>query len=72
MYSDLKSCESAKNDISVFFISNIGVRQVENSSPILFYICLNDLEGFLEQNRNFGIPVECLTEELYFFLKIGV
>ena len=72
MYSEIKSCVSAKNDISGFFISNIGVRQGENLSPILFSIYLNDLEGFLEQNRNFGIPVECLTEELYFFLKIGV
>ena len=72
MYSEIKSCVSANNDISGFFISNTGVRKGENLSPILFSICLNDLEGFLEHNRNFGIPVECLTEELYFFLKIGI
>ena len=72
MYSEIKSRVSAKNDISGFFISNVGVRQGENLSSILFSIYLNDLEGFLEQNRNFGIPVDCLTEELYFVSKIGI
>ena len=43
MYSEIKSCVSAKNDISGFFISNIGVRQGVNLSPILFSIYLNDL-----------------------------
>ena len=46
-------CENAKSCVrlghmkSEFFISNVGVRQGENLSPILFSMFLNDLSEFI-------------------------
>ena len=67
MYPEIKSFVSMEDDRSGFFISNIEVRQGGNLSPVLSSIYLNDLEGFLLQNQNFGVPVECVCEELHFF-----
>ena len=36
MYSGIKSCVSVNNECSGYFISNLGVRQGENLSPVLF------------------------------------
>ena len=43
MYEQAKSCVKAGNCKSQFFSCNVGVRQGENLSPILFSIFLNDL-----------------------------
>ena len=34
-----------------FFVSNVGLRQWENLSPVLFSLFLNDLKGFLTSNN---------------------
>ena len=46
MYKDTKSRIVYKNYMSEFFPCSNGVRQVENLSPFLFALSLNDLETF--------------------------
>ena len=72
MYLDIKSCVSANGADSLFFFSNRGVRQGDNISPILFSLFLNDLENHLHADNIKGIPVECNTDNLYFFFKVYV
>ena len=47
LYSQAKSCVAVNSDYSNFFCSNIGVRQGENLSPILFAMFLNDMKEFM-------------------------
>ena len=72
MYSNIKSCVSVNNEKSSFFVSKCGVRQGENLSPLLFAIYLNDLENYLDQNREGGVSIECITEDIVVFMKIGL
>ncbi len=46
LYKNIKSCVCTKGEQSEFFISNVGVRQGENFSPVLFSLYINDLESF--------------------------
>ena len=48
MYANLKSCVMNNNETSKFFKCNIGVRQGENLSPILFALYLNDFQTFIK------------------------
>ena len=48
MYAKAKSCVKTRHGLSQFFcVSNVGLRQWENLSPVLFSLFLNDLKGFL-------------------------
>ena len=47
MYATAKSCVMSDNKQSDFFSINMGVRQVENLSPVLFALFLNDMKRFL-------------------------
>ena len=40
-----------------FFVSNVGLRQGENLSPVLFSLFLNDLKGFLTSNSVQGLKL---------------
>ena len=51
LYKATKSCISHKGKMSSFFYSNVGVRQGENLSPLLFAIFLNDTEDFFRQHN---------------------
>ena len=51
MYSHIKSCVSANGCTTDFFRSDMGVRQGENLSPLVFAVYLNDLEDFLSKNE---------------------
>ena len=47
-YKGAKSCIKLSTNISEYFRCNVGVRQGENLSPLLFAIYLNDLEAYFE------------------------
>lgn len=50
LYTKAKSCVKKGRDISDFFNCNVGVRQGENLSPLLFAMYINDLKHM--SNRN--------------------
>merc|ERR1711915_292723 len=47
LYQNTKACVKHNNKLSQSFSCNIGVRQGDNLSPLLFAIFLNDFESFL-------------------------
>ena len=49
LHKQTKSCIAINGQKSEFLNCEIGVRQGENLSPLLFAIFLNDLESFLSQ-----------------------
>ena len=49
LYASAKSCVKKGKDLSQFFNCNVGVRQGENLSPLLFAIYLNDFESYVSQ-----------------------
>ena len=71
MYKNAKSHVSVKNILSDSFPCQVGVRQGENLSPLLFAIYLNDFKAFLSGNYNGLSNVsESISDELNIFLKI--
>ena len=42
MFAEFKSYVTLKGEISPLFVSNRGVRQGDNLSPVLFFIFFND------------------------------
>ena len=55
MYAKAKSCVKTRHGLSQFFVSNVGLRQGENLSPVLFSLFLTDLKGFLMSNNVQGL-----------------
>ena len=71
MYKNAKSHVSLKNVLSDPFPCQVGVRQGENLSPLLFAVFLNDFKFFLSQNYDGLTRVsESIMNELNVFLKI--
>ena len=52
LYSGAKSCVRSNKKMSDYFPCNIGVRQGDNLSPLLFAIYLNDFEYFVSRRYN--------------------
>ena len=50
LYLNAKSCVKSGYSTSEFFLCNIGVRQGENLSPLLFALFLNDFEQFVSKS----------------------
>ena len=78
MYLNAKSCVKVDDKISDFFNCNVGVRQGENLSPLLFSIFLNDFEFSVSRKYNglsflSGEISDCLNDDdVEHFLKIYV
>ena len=58
MYQNIKSCVASEGKLSDFFVSNVGVRQDENVSPLLFSIHVDDLENYLSANGSVPLEVD--------------
>ena len=52
MYQNTKACVKLNNKLSKSFTCNIGVRQGDNLSPLLFAIFVNDFEQFISTQYN--------------------
>ena len=70
MYNGIKSCLLLNNKTTDYFYCNQGVRQGENSSPVLFSLFLNDLEHFMLSHNNSSLNINELDLDVY--LKIVV
>ena len=58
MYDNIKSCVKHNGSFSPTFISEIGVRQGENLSPVLFSLFLNDLELNMCSDGALGVELK--------------
>ena len=78
MYQDTKACIKLNNKLSNSFICNIGVRQGDNLSPLLFALFINDFESFLRPKYNGLSSLDSLftdvtsNDELETFLKLFI
>ena len=75
MYFDIKSCVTVNGERSMLFPCDIGIRQGENLSPLLFSIYLYNLEQFLSQSGDVnGVTCSSNNTEVnaHVFLKLFV
>ena len=78
LYQNTKACIKLNNSISASFNCNIGVRQGDNLSPLLFALFINDFESFLSDQFNGLKGIDdlftesTLNEEIERFLKLFV
>ena len=76
IYNNAKSCLKKDNMISDYFICNIGVRQGDNLSPLLFSLFLNDFSYHIRSScQGLNIASSCypsLFDENVVLLKIFV
>jgi hypothetical protein len=78
MYESAKSCIKQNNYTGSSFSCEIGVRQGENLSPLLFALYLNDLEEFLAKAYNGLTYANSLmqehnqTEDVIIYLKLFI
>ena len=76
MYANAKSCVRQGVELSDSFYSNVGVRQGENLSPVLFSLFLNDLVEFISHaydglsNIYNAAHIFLDTDELSVYLKL--
>ena len=60
MYNGIKSVIELNGNMSDIFLYNVGVRQGENMSPLLFAIFLNDIETAFENRGSVGVNINDL------------
>ena len=78
IYQNTKACIKLNNSISPTFNCNIGVRQGDNLSPLLFSLFINDFETFLLDKYNGLKSIDNLftntfrNDEIDTFLKLYV
>ena len=78
LYQNTKACIKLNNSISASFNCNIGVRQGDNLSPLLFALFINDFESFLSDQFNGLKGIDdlftesTLNEDIERFLKLFV
>ena len=63
MYVNIKSCVALNNHMSDFFLTNIGVSQGENVSPLMFALFVKYFEEYIIANdcKCVHIEVNVLT-----------
>jgi hypothetical protein len=64
MYSNAKSCVMVNKEVSDFFVTDTGVRQGENLSPLLFALFLNDLKNDLDDHMTRLDSLTVMAERL--------
>jgi hypothetical protein len=72
MYKVVKSCVRVNNVYSKSFECDVGLRQGEILSPILFSLFIEDLENSLQENVCDGIIIENITLFLLLFADDAV
>ena len=76
MYSKAKSCTKKDNLVSEYFLCNIGVRQGDNLSPVLFALFINDFTEYIGTSyQGLNIADTCypsLNDEDIALLKLFV
>ena len=76
MYAKAKSCIKKDNLISGYFPSNIGVRQGDNLSPLLFALFVNDFKHSIANTYpGLNIADSCyptLNDNSIIFIKMFV
>lgn len=72
MYSNIKSRIFYGSVFSEYFPCNVGVRQGESLSPLLFSLYINDLEHFLKEQDVEGLKTvsDDIEIELDYYLKL--
>ena len=55
LYVNAKSCVKKGQNISDYFQCNVGVRQGDNLSPLLFAMYINDFESYIKKEYD-GLP----------------
>ena len=72
IYNNIKSCVSVYSETSSFFMTNCGVRQCDNLSPILFSMFLNDLEDHMVADNLDGITLDINTDDLFIYTQLYI
>ena len=76
IYQNTKACIKLNNSISASFKCNIGVRQGDNLSPLLFSLFINDFEKYISDKFNGLKSIENLfsdivqNDEIVIYLKL--
>ena len=68
MYDNIKSCVNINGTTTNFFDCKTGLRQDDSLSPLLFSLCLNDVEFSLAKNMKVGLNIHDKYFDL--FLRI--
>ena len=78
LYKNAKSCVRVNGRISEYFACNVGVRQGENLSPLLFTIYLNDFEYYVSRQYrglaqlSHDISLNLSDDDVEIFLRLYV
>ena len=67
MYNNVKTCVRCCRSYSDFFECAVGLKQGEVISPLLFSLCIEDSELFLQEDQSCGLRLDDVTFLLMLF-----